>query len=224
MSAATTKNELVIESKGGPVTYKAVLERNKGGDITQLFLPADSGSVLSDLNDIFFHGTHHNEYQKPWQQDWQQTSGFKYDVSGQPQGQPVTVKTEVAFAKAAPAEMPPVVTLRSPGPEARWMDEKGEVAKYKLGETVKLLASAVNADGSPVADRDISWEIRIDAWWKRRPFVLQGAQGSYPIPQAANEEEKTVAQARPLLAVIKVTAKGNNGTEATEHFAMLVAK
>jgi len=31
-----------------------------------------------------------------------------------------------------------------------------------------------------------------------------------------------VIKSRKLLAVIKVTAKGNNGTEATEHFAMLV--
>src|SRR5438552_3785170 len=62
MSVTTTENELVIESKGGPVSYKAVVDRNKGGDIKQLCLPADSGSVVSDLNDIFFHGTHHDEY------------------------------------------------------------------------------------------------------------------------------------------------------------------
>src|SRR5207245_2042824 len=34
-----------------------------------------------EKSDLFF-------YEKPWQQDWQQTSGFKYDVSGQPQDMP----------------------------------------------------------------------------------------------------------------------------------------
>jgi len=180
------------------------------------FLTTDTSFSLKH-SDLFL-------YERPWQQDWQQTSGFKYDVSGQPEGQPVTVKTEVVFAKATPAEMPPVVTLRSPGPEARWMDEKGETAKYKIGGVVKLAATAVNADGSPVADQDISWDIRIDAWWKRPPVILQGTGGSYTIPGAATEEEKKAVTERKLLAVIKVTAKGKNGTEATEHFAMLVGK
>ena len=62
MSAATTEKELVIESKGGPVSYKAVVDRNQGGDIKQLCLPADSGPAMSDLNDIFFYGRHDNEY------------------------------------------------------------------------------------------------------------------------------------------------------------------
>jgi hypothetical protein len=394
MSAAATEDELVVESRGGPVSYKAVVDRKKGGDIKRLCLPANSESVADDLNDLFFHGTHEDEYtlrgwsgrdrcilsssavvlsrkpdevvvqvsadaagtfkvistnptvkaslagklrsyqektvkikrlyafrpdrievtdevlwlypgmeftavewtasflpgrvqsparlvkgaakasfypvgsggdklpkeitypftaetflkngwkvsflttatsfdlqkadlflyEKPWQTDWDQTSGFKYDVSGQPQGQSVMLKTELAFAQATPAEMPPVVTIRSPGPEARWMDEKGEVAKYKIGDTVKLLASAVNADGSPVPDKDISWDIRINAWWKRRPVVLQGAQGSFTLPAAANEEERDTAQKRLLLAVIQVKAKGSNGTEATEHLAMLVGQ
>jgi hypothetical protein len=394
VSAVATDNEFVIESKGGPVSYKAVVDRKKGGDIKQLCLPANAQSVTDDLNNLFFHGTHGDEYtlrgwsgrdrciltasaellsqkpdevvvrvsadaagtfkvvstnpavkaklagklksyqektvtlkrlyafrpdrievtdevlwvypdmefsaaewtasylpgsvqsparlvkgetkvsfypvgsggeklpqgmtypftsetflkngwkisslttaasfdlrkadlflyEKPWQTDWSQTSGFKYDVSGQPPVKPVMMKTELAFAKATPAEMPPVVTLRSPGPEARWMDERGEVAKYKIGDKVKLIASAVNADGSPVADKDISWDIRINAWWKRPPVIVQGAQGSFTIPAATNEEERSEAQKRVLLTVIKVTAKGNNGTEATEHFAMLVGK
>jgi hypothetical protein len=394
MSVAETESELVIESKSGPVTYKAIVDRNQGGDIKELRLPTDSGPVMNDLNQIFFHGTDGDEYtlrgwsgrskfissssaevlsrkpdeivvqveaeavgtfkiistnqavkaklagklrsyqektvkikrlyafkpdrieiadeilwvypgmdfnavewtasflpgsiqsparlvkgalkanfypvgsggdklpkgitypftaenflkngwkvslltkgtsfdlqksdlffyEKPWQQDWNQSAGFKYNVSGQPEGKSVTLKTELVFSKATLAEMPPVVTLQSPGPEARWMDEKGEVAKYKIGETVKLLVSATNADGTSVADKNISWEIRIDAWWKRAPIALQGPRGSFILPEAANEEEKEVAQARKLLAVIKVTAKGNNGTEATEHFAMLVGK
>jgi hypothetical protein len=163
-------------------------------------------------------------YEKPWQTDWNQTAGFGYEIAGQPQGRPALVKTRLSFAQVSPAEMPPVITLLSPGPKAHWMDEKGEVPPYKVGDTVKLHAAAVNADGSPVADKDIAWDIRIAAWWKQKPFVLHGAAGTYTIPQAANEEEKAEAQKRQLLAVIKVTAHGRNGTEATEHFAMLVGQ
>ena len=161
-------------------------------------------------------------YERPWQTDWNQTAGFGYEIAGQPQGQPTLVKTRVSFAQVNPAEMPPVITLLSPGPKARWMDEKGEVPQYKVGDTVKLQAAAVNADGSPVADQDLSWDIRIAAWWKQKPFVLHGAAGTYTIPHAANEEEKAEAQKRQLLAVLKVTAQGRNGTESTEHFALLV--
>jgi hypothetical protein len=392
MSAAITGDDLVIESKGGTLSYRAGVDRKRGGNITLLCLPAGGKSVVRDLNDIFFHGSHDNEYtlrgwtgrsacilscstdvlsrkpdevvvrviasaagtfkivatseavqaklrgkfrnyrektveinrvysfkpdrvvmtdevlwvhpdlefdniewtssfvpgcvqspvrlvkgevkasfypvgsggerlpkgiaypftaenflksgwkvsllttdasfdlrksdryfyERPWQQDWYQVSGFKYNLSGHPPGKPVTMKHEMVFSKAAMAEMPPVVAIRSPGPESRWMDEKGEVAKYKIGDTVKLTASAVNSDGSSVPDKDISWEIRIDAWWKRPPTILEGAHASYTLPAAANDEERTAARSRVLLAVIKVTAKGENGTEATEHFAMLV--
>ena len=394
MSATTTESNLIVESSGGPVSYQAVIDRNRGGNIRRLCLPADGQSVVSDLNDIFFYGHHHNEYtlrgwsgrpeciaassakvlserpdelqvqvgadamgtfkvistdpavkvrvagklhsyrdtavkikrlyafkpdriemtdevlwvhpnlefgciewtasflpgwvqsparlvkgkvkasfypvgssgavppkgitypftaenflkngwkvsllttgtsfdlrnsdlfwyEKPWQQDWHQSSGFKYNLAGVPRGRPVIVKTELAFARATPSEMPPLVTIHSPGPEAKFMDEKGEVAKCKPGEVVKLFASAVNADGSPVPSQDISWEIGIDAWWKRPPAIIEGAHGSYRLPEAANDEERTVAQKQDLLAVIKVSARGNNGTEATEHFAMLVGK
>jgi hypothetical protein len=181
-------------------------------------------SLLTTASSFDLRKSHLFLYERPWQTDWDQESGFKFDVSGQPQGKPITIKTMLAFAKATAAEMPPVVTLRSPGPEARWMDEKGEVGKCKLGEAIKLLAAAVNADGSPVADKDISWEIRVDRWWKRPAIKLQGAQGTCTLPGAANDEEREIAQTRALLAVIKLTAKGNNGTEATEHFAMLIGK
>lgn len=163
-------------------------------------------------------------YERPWQTDWNQTAGFGYEIASQPPGKPAIVKTRLSFAQVSPAEMPPVITLLSPGPNARWMDEEGEVPKYKVGDTVKLRAAAVNADGSPVADKDISWDIRIAAWWKQKPFILQGTEGTYTIPHAANEEEKAEAQKRTLLAVLKVTARGRNGTESTEHFAMLVGQ
>jgi hypothetical protein len=163
-------------------------------------------------------------YEKPWQQDWCQVSGFAYDIAGHAAERPVSVTHELVFAKAAAREMPPVITIHSPGPGARWMDEKGEVAQCKLGDVVKLVASAVNADGSPVPDKDISWDVRIEAWWKRRPMILQGREGTVKLLPAANEEEVAEAGKHRLLAVIKVTARGNNGAEATEHFAMLVGK
>jgi hypothetical protein len=78
---------------------------------------------------------------------------------------------------------------------------------------VNLAAVAINPDGSTVPDKDISWEIHIDPWWKTPAVTLHGAKVSYAIPAVRN-----------LLAVIKVTAKGKNGTEAVEPFAMLVGK
>lgn len=163
-------------------------------------------------------------YEKPWQQDWFQVSGFMYSLGRHPAGQPLTATHEVVFAKADALAMPPVVTIQSPPTEARWMDEKGEVAKYKIGETVKLSASAVNSDGSAVPDKDITWEIHIDPWWKTPAVTLPGAKTSYTLPEVANQEDRTNSINRELLAVIKVKVKGKNGTEAVEPFAMLVGK
>jgi hypothetical protein len=147
-----------------------------------------------------------------------------YRVAGYPADKPVTVTHEVAFAKATASEMPAVVTIQSPPSEARWMDEKGEVAKFKIGETIKLVASAVNPDGSAVPDDDITWEIHIDPWWNTPTVTLHGANISYKLPEVANEVDKTTSKDRNLLAVITVKAKGKNGTEAAEPFAMLVGK
>jgi len=163
-------------------------------------------------------------YEKPWQQDWYQLSGFMYRLGRHPAGKPLTIVNEVVFSKAAPSEMPPLVTIKSPSWDARWLDEKGEVAKYKIGDTMKLAASAINSDGSPVPDSDISWEIHIDPWWKTTAVVLKGANLSYTLPDVENEEDKATAKDRSLLAVIKVKVKGKNGSEAVEPFAMPVGK
>ena len=163
-------------------------------------------------------------YEKPWQQDWYQLSGFMYKVAGYPAGKPINMSHEVVFSKANTSEMPPVVTIHSPPWDARWMDEKGEVAKYKIGDTVRLSATAVNSDGSPVPDRDISWEIHIDPWWNTPAVTLQGGLTTYTLPEVANEQDKATAKDRELLAVISVKVKGKNGTEAVEPFAMLVGK
>jgi hypothetical protein len=394
MSAVTTTDEIVVQSKGGSPSYRAVVDGKRGGNIAQVSLPAGVNAVVRDLNDIFFHGTHGDQYslrgwtgrsncilscamktlsrkpdeivvqvdiqaagtfkiltadetikaklkgrfknytdrtvdikrvytfkpdrivmnddilwvypdmeittvyvtssflprcvqsparlvkgavkadfhavgsgggripkgitypftaenllkhgykvsmltreasfdlgksdlyfyEKPWQQDWNQLSGFMYNLRGYPKNKLISLKNEVVFSKAETAEMPPVVTIQSPAFEARWMDEKGEVAKYKIGDTVKFIAAAVNSDGSAVPDKDISWEIHIDPWWKTPSTVLEGGRVSYILPQVANAEDKTTSQGRDLLAVIKVKAKGKNGTEAIEQFAMLVGK
>jgi hypothetical protein len=163
-------------------------------------------------------------YEKPWQQDWYQLSGFMYKLAGYPAGRPVKLSHEVVFSKASMPEMPPVVTIQSPPWDARWMDEKGEVPKYKIGDTVQLAATAVNSDGSPVPDRDIIWEIHIDPWWNTPAVTLRGGHTSYTLPEVANEQDKAIAQNRALLAVISVKAKGKNGAEAIEPFALLVGK
>jgi len=163
-------------------------------------------------------------YEKPWQQDWYQLSGFMYRLGRHPAGKRLTFAHEVVFSKAASSEMPPLVTIQSPAWDARWLDEKGEVAKYRVGDTVKLAVSAVNSDGSSVPDSDISWEIHIDPWWKTPAVTLKGAKTSYTLPEVATEEDRATAKDRSLLAVIKVKAKGKNGAEAVEPFAMLVGK
>ena len=163
-------------------------------------------------------------YEKRWQQDWDQVSGYIFNVTGYPTAKPVTMTHEIVFAKAKAAEMPPVITIHSPSWDARWMDEKGEGAKYQIGDTVKLAASAVNLDGSTLPDKDISWQIHIDPWWDTPPVTLDGSQHSYKLPDAGSEVEKTKTKDRILLAVITVKAKGKNGAEATESFAMLVGR
>jgi len=120
--------------------------------------------------------------------------------------------------------LPPVVTIKSPSWDARWMDEKGEVPKFKIGDTVKLSASAVNSDGSMVPDEDISWEIHIDPWWKTPAVTLRGGNTSYILPDVTNEEDRIKSKDRILLGVITVKVKGKNGTQAVEPFAMLIGK
>jgi hypothetical protein len=168
-------------------------------------------------SDMFF-------YEKPWQQDWYQISGFMFRTADAPEGKPIRMSHEIAISKATAAEMPPVVTIHSPSWEARWMDEKGEVAKYKIGDMVKLSASAVNSDGTPVPDQDIIWDIHIDPWWNTPTATLHGSNISYVLPEVVNEQDKTTAKDRNLLGVISVKVKGKNGTEAVEPFAMLVGK
>jgi hypothetical protein len=163
-------------------------------------------------------------YERAWQQDWYQTSGFTFgNLTDSPAGKPITMANEVVFSKADVSEMPPIVTIQSPPWDARDMDQPGEVAPYKIGETFKLIASAVNSDGSPVPDKDISWEIRINQWWHTPPVTLEGNNILYKIPEVVNEEDKKMA-VKKLQAIIKVKAKGKNGTESVETFAMLVGK
>jgi hypothetical protein len=163
-------------------------------------------------------------YEKPWQQDWYQLSGFMYKVAGSPPAKPITISHSVVLSKASVSERPPVVTIQSPAWDARWLDEKGEIPKYKIGDKVKLSATAIDADGSPVPDGDISWEIHIDPWWQTPAVTLRGSHTTYTLPDVVNEQDKATAKDRQLLAVISVRAKGRNGPEAVEPFAMLVGR
>jgi hypothetical protein len=54
--------ELRIESKGRPVSYQAVVDRVKSGDIKRLCLPANNKPVASDLSSLFFYGEREKEY------------------------------------------------------------------------------------------------------------------------------------------------------------------
>jgi len=178
---------------------------------------ATSMSFDADKSDFYF-------YEKSWQQDWNQLSGFMYRVGDRAAGQPIRTTHEVVFSKATAAEMPPVVTIHSPAWDARWMAEKGEVARYTIGETVKLAASAVNSDGTAVPGDDIAWEIHIDPWWNTPAVTLHGANPTYTLPDATDEVDKATSKDRALLAVINVRVRGKNGTEAVEPFAMLVGR
>jgi hypothetical protein len=163
-------------------------------------------------------------YEKTWQQDWHQLSGFMYKLDPTPIDKPITITHEISFSKATPAEMPPVVTIHSPTWETRWRDEKDEVPPYKIGDTIKLNASAVNFDGTPVPDQDFAWTIHIDPWWKTPAITLRGATSSFTIPDVTNEEDRKTSKDRTLLAVITLKVKGKNGTESAEPFAMLVGR
>jgi Polysaccharide lyase len=163
-------------------------------------------------------------YERPWQQDWFQISGFMFRVGGSSAGKPIKASHEVVFSKASASEMPPVVTIKSPSWDARWLDEKGEVPKFKIGDTVKLSGSAVNSDGSAVPDADINWEIYIFPWPNTPPVALRGANATYTLPDFTNEVDKAKSKDREILGVITVIVKGKNGTEAVEPFAMLVGR
>jgi hypothetical protein len=102
------------------------------------------------------------------------------------------------------------------------MDEKGEVARYNIGETVKLSASALNSVGSAVPDEDIVWDVPIDPWWNTPSVTLHGGNTSYKLPDVANEVDKAKSKDRNLLGIFTVTVRGKNGTEAVEPFAVLV--
>jgi hypothetical protein len=62
LSAVKSGDTIVIASQGGTLTYKAVVDGKRGGDITQVSLPADGPVVARELNDLFYHGTHGEEY------------------------------------------------------------------------------------------------------------------------------------------------------------------
>ena len=163
-------------------------------------------------------------YEKPWQQDWFQLSGFMYRLPMPPTGKPVTAKHELDFAWAPADERPPIVTIHSPTWDDRWLDEKGEVARARIGDTMKLSVSAKNSDGTPVRDEDISWEIHIDPWWKTPSATLRGGSATYTLPEVMNAEDREKSKNRNLLGIFTVTAKGKNGIEAIEPFAMLVGR
>ena len=220
INGATTAGFNVTTSGGrkipAPIAYPSTAENFlKNGYKVSVRTTATSFDLAK--SELYF-------YEKPWQQDWFQLSGFMYRVAGNPAGKPIGMTHEVAFSKAAVSEMPPVVTIQSPPWDARWLDEKGEVPKFKIGDTVKLAATAVNSDGTRVPDQDISWEIHIDPWWNTPAVTLPGGHTSYTLPEVANEQDKAIAKDRQLLAVISIKVKGKNGTEAVEPFAMLVGR
>src|SRR5580704_11789410 len=62
ISAIATGGAVVVESRGGPITYKAVVDPKAGGDISDVRLPADGPVVSRELNDVFYLGSHDDEY------------------------------------------------------------------------------------------------------------------------------------------------------------------
>ena len=215
-SGAVSKSFFVTSSGGKQVPdgiqYPATaVNFLKNGYKVSLATTATSFDV--GKSDMYF-------YEKPWQQDWFQLSGFMYRVPMPSKS--VTANHEAVFAKALAAEMPPVVTVQSPSWDDRWLDEKGEVAKHKIGETLKLSASARNADGSVVPDEDITWEVHIDPWWNTPSAMLRGGTASYTLPEVANDIDREKSKSRNLLGVFTVRARGKNGIEAVEPFAMLI--
>ena len=62
LTAIKSADAIAMESRGGSVTYKAVVDRKQGGNITELRLPAGGDVVARELNDIFFLGAHGEQY------------------------------------------------------------------------------------------------------------------------------------------------------------------
>jgi hypothetical protein len=220
VSGQSTSNFLVTTSGGRKVpeeiVYPATAENFlKNGCKVSLRTTAMSFD-LGKSNMYFF--------EKPWQQDWFQLSGFMYRLPAPPKGKAVTASHEAVFSRASMAEMPPVVTIESPAWDWRWMDEKGEVGKCRIGDRVKLSASARNSDGTKVPDEDISWDIHIDPWWNTPSATVRGGTGSYTLPDVMNDVDRMKSQNRNLLGIFTVKARGKNGTEAVEPLAVLIER
>jgi len=62
VSAVKSGDAVVVESKGGALRYKVVVDGKLGGDITQLSLPANGPVIAREINDVFFLGQHGEEY------------------------------------------------------------------------------------------------------------------------------------------------------------------
>ena len=90
----------------------------------------------------------------------------------------------------------------------------------RIGDTVKLSASAKNSDGSAVPDSDITWEIHIDPWWNTPSVTLRGGNPSYTLPEVTNEVDRSKSKDRILLGIFTVKVRGKNGTEAVEPFGL----
>src|SRR5260370_40461701 len=62
LSATKSGDAIVVESAGGTVTYKAIVNAKQGGNITEVRLPADGDVIARELNDIFFLGAHGEQF------------------------------------------------------------------------------------------------------------------------------------------------------------------
>src|SRR5882724_7142208 len=96
VSAMKTGDDIVVESRGGALTYKAVLSSKAGGDITEVRLPAGGKVAARELNDIFYHGTHGDEYTlRGWTGKTKFIISCSMDVIAR-RTEEVTVKVKVA--------------------------------------------------------------------------------------------------------------------------------
>ena len=162
-------------------------------------------------------------YEYPWQQDWNQVSDIVYHLN-KDTNEHLTATHEVVFARATPKEQPPLVTFVTPCFGQRWMDEDKEVAHYKVGGKLKLAVKAVNADGTPVDDKDIAWEFRVNRWWRTTPIKLTGNNLDFRIAPTTNAEDIAASKGKALLGIFKVTVTGNNGAKTVETLAVLLGK
>ncbi len=157
-------------SKGHPfpegVAYPLTLEVSLRNGYRLRFRTLQLPSVIEKTREYFI--------ERPWQQDWAQAIGFIGDSEQIrepfPPGAPVHYRYEMLVDRPPPDRMPPRLTIISPDRESF----------CRPGETLRFSAAATDAEGRPISDDKIQWEVYYPPMQPARQQA--GKSLSYVIP------------------------------------------